>query len=213
LSDVTLLDYGMGNLRSVAKALERVGASVRVATAAGDLSEAGLLVVPGVGAFGEAVRRLRATELWDALTQHLIDGRPYLGICLGMQLLYEASEEHGEHEGFGRVPGRVVRLPDTVKVPQIGWNRVHLAPEADVDVRVAFEETFDGVAEGTHFYFDQSFYAPAGPHTVAVARYGVELTAVVADGPVWGVQFHPEKSQAAGLTVLANVLHALERVA
>jgi glutamine amidotransferase len=177
-----------------------------------ELREAGLVCVPGVGAFGEAVRRLRSTELWEALTQHLIDGRPYLGICLGMQLLYDSSEEYGQHEGFGRIPGRVVRLPDTVKVPQIGWNRVRRAPTADIDARVAYEAAFEGIPEGTHFYFDQSFYAPATPHTVAVARYGVELTAVVADGPVWGVQFHPEKSQVAGLGVLAHALGVLESV-
>jgi glutamine amidotransferase len=105
-----------------------------------------------------------------------------------------------------------VRLPDTVKVPQIGWNRVWRNPRADVDARVAYEAAFDGLKDGTHFYFDQSYYAPAGPHTVGVAHYDVELTAIVADGPTWGVQFHPEKSQAAGLHVLAHAIDALESV-
>jgi glutamine amidotransferase len=211
--DVTLLDYGMGNLRSVAKALEHVGARVRVTAEAGPASQATLLVVPGVGAFGEAVRVLRSGELWDVVTQHLIDGRPYLGICLGMQLLYDASDEHGTHEGFGRLSGRVVRLPETVKIPQIGWNRVWRAPDADVDARVAHAAAFEGIADGAHFYYDQSYYAPVGPHTVAVSQYGAPLTAVVADGPTWGVQFHPEKSQADGLTLLANALGALMSVA
>ncbi len=211
--DVTLVDYGMGNLRSVAKALEQVGARVRVSSDPRVVSQAGLLVVPGVGAFGEAVRRLRESDLWAAITQHLIDARPYLGICLGMQLLYDASEEHGEHDGFGRIAGRVVHLPDTVKTPQIGWNRVWRAPGADTDARVAHAAAFEGIEDGVYFYYDQSFYAPPGMHTIAVSRYGEEITAVVADGPTWGVQFHPEKSQAMGIALLANALNALEGVA
>ncbi len=198
-----VVDYGMGNLRSVTKALERVGARVEVSDDPAVVAAADALVLPGVGAFGEATRRLRQGGLWDAVAGHLASGRPFLGICLGMQLLYEESEEHGRHAGLGVFPGAVRRLPDgRVKVPHIGWNR--LAPAATPEARAFFA----GVPEGAYAYYDQSFYCPADGPVAATTEYGVTLAAAAARGRVWAAQFHPEKSQAVGLRLLANFVAA-----
>ena len=196
---IVVVDYGMGNLRSVAKALEHVGAAVSVSADPSAVAGARQLVLPGVGAFGEAVRRLREGGLWDAVVEHLASGRPFLGICLGMQLLYETSEEHGRHAGFGVFPGAVRRLPDDrVKVPHIGWNQV--APCETPEARAFFA----GVEPGAYVYYDQSFYCPADGPVAATTEYGVTLAAAAARGAVWAAQFHPEKSQAVGLRLLSN---------
>ena len=196
---IVVVDYGMGNLRSVAKALEHVGASVLVTADPQRVADAPSVVLPGVGAFGQATRRLRDRGLWAALAAYLATGRPFLGICLGMQLLYEESEEHGQGEGLGVFPGAVRRLPDDrVKVPHIGWNTVTptSTPEA--------QAWFAGVPAGSYVYYDQSYHCPPDGPVAALTTYGVPIAAAAARGAVWAAQFHPEKSQAVGLRLLSN---------
>jgi glutamine amidotransferase len=207
---VTLVDYGMGNLRSVARALEHVGATVEVSADPTVLARAACVALPGVGAFGEAARRLQDGGLWEPLRAYLAEDRPFLGICLGMQLLYEESDEHGRHAGLAVFPGAVRRLPDgLVKVPHIGWNRVHPRPAAEAPLAAVM---FGGIEPGTHFYYDQSYCCPDTPPACATTEYGVPLAAAAARGRVWACQFHPEKSQAAGLRLLANFLAATAAV-
>lgn len=174
---VVLLDYGAGNLRSVARALERAGAVVEVA----DEPRGDRLVVPGVGAFGEARRRL--APRWEALKAYAASGKPMLGICLGFQLLFEKSMEHGAHDGLGVFPGEVVALPATTTVPHMGWNR--LSGLGGVDV-----------------YFAHSYGVRATPDALATVEHGGWWTAAVQKGAVTGYQFHPEKSGDAGIALL-----------
>jgi glutamine amidotransferase len=200
---IGLVDYGMGNLRSVEKALERVGASVRRVARAGE--EAGLsgLVVPGQGAFRDAVSQLHQTGLWDVLLQWLKSNRPFLGICLGQQVLFEKSYEGGEHAGLGWFSGTVERLSGPgLKVPQIGWNQVHSVGHP----------MFGGVQGDGYFYFDHSFAVrPALRDVVAgETEYGAPFASAVAQGNCWGVQFHPEKSQKLGLRLLENFVRLAE---
>jgi glutamine amidotransferase len=194
---ITIVDYGMGNLRSVEKALLKVGAPARVSSRPEEVEAAERLVVPGVGAFGQAMERLRATGLDRAILAALERGAAYLGICLGMQMLFEESEEHGRHRGLGVLPGRVRRLPSTVKVPEVGWNQVRAA---------APDPLFEGIPDQRFFYFDQSFYCePADPaDLLAETEYGLCYASAVRRGRVRAVQFHPEKSQAHGLRLLQN---------
>ena len=200
---IAIVNYGMGNLASVRRAFEDIGAEVTIANHPAALYDVDRIILPGVGAFGEATRRLRASGLWDALGAYLASGRPFLGICLGMQLLYEESEEHGSHAGLGVFPGVVRRLPDgRVKVPHIGWNTI--APAATPEAR-AF---FSGVAGGAYVYYDQSYACPPEGPCAATTEYGVTIAAAAARGAVWAAQFHPEKSQAVGLRLLANFVAA-----
>ncbi|MFP4633217.1 MAG: imidazole glycerol phosphate synthase subunit HisH [Halobacteriales archaeon] len=203
--EISIVDYGLGNLRSVTRGLERAGASVSVTGESSEVGDAEALVLPGVGAFHEGMRGSR--DLHDALLKAADDGVPLLGICLGMQMLMSESMEGGEAEGLDLVEGRVVRFPSGVgKVPHMGWN--------DVDV-VSSHPVMDGV-DGEYFYFVHSFYAERGDGTVASAVYGgdvpVEFSAVVSndDGNVVGTQFHPEKSGEAGLKVLSNFVEYAE---
>ncbi|PTY00739.1 imidazole glycerol phosphate synthase subunit HisH [Verrucomicrobia bacterium LW23] len=198
---IGIIDYGMGNLRSVEKALQKVGAQTRFVRGVGDLADLSGILLPGVGAFGDAVRNLHATGTWEPLRQWAADNRPFLGICLGYQLLFDSSEEAApDVRGLGIFPGKVVRfMPEEagVKVPQIGWNNVRVAqPESAL-----FRET----ADGSYFYFVHSYYpVPADASVTALATEyaGVEFASAVGRGNVFGTQFHPEKSQAAGLTLL-----------
>ena len=186
-----IVDIGLSNIGSVRQALSRVGAQSMTARSAGDLEGAGAVILPGVGAFGDGMAALRDQGLVEPLRHHAAEGRPLLGICLGMQLLASSSEEHGRHEGLGVVPGRVVRLSPSdpaLPVPNIGWCDV-------ADVSDDGEEAY---------YFAHGYHlVPDDPADVAgVFHYGGPVTAIVRRGATTGVQFHPEKSQDAGLEML-----------
>lgn len=205
----TLIDYGSGNLRSVAKALERVGATVRLAAEPAALDDtAELLVLPGVGAFGDCVAQLHARRLWEPVAEWLRAERPFLGICLGYQLLFEASEESPGVAGFGLLGGRVRRFdPVRVKVPQIGWNEIlPTHPTAPL---------WEGLGPQPHMYFVHSFHPVPADSTVVAAEcdYGGRFAAAVSRPGLLAVQFHPEKSQQAGLGLLRNFLGTLAPVA
>jgi len=198
---VALIDYGIGNIRSVEKALRHLGAPVRITRDPDEIRRADRIVFPGVGAFGDGMEAVRRLGLEAPLREAIDAGTPFLGICLGMQLLFQVSEEMGEHQGLGIFPGRVVRFPDGMglKVPQIGWNQLH---------RQRPHPLLEGVPDGAYVYFVHSYYCrPADPSLVlATTDYGLEYASVVGRGHVFGLQFHPEKSQAVGLRILRNFL-------
>ena len=195
---LAILDYGMGNLRSVEKALERVGARAEITSDHGRVRAAGGVVLPGVGAFPEAMAAVRARGLDHLLRERVAAGVPTLGICLGMQLLFEWSAEHGGAEGIGLLDGRVERIPaDGLKLPQIGWNAVSWRRGSRL---------LDGLPEPCAFYHVHTF-APVpsrGDDILGAAVYGAEFVSAVDRDPVFGVQFHPEKSGAHGLRLLAG---------
>lgn len=195
---IGILDYGMGNLRSVQKAFERVGYGARLAETPRGVRESDLLVVPGVGAFDRAVDNLRARELWDPLVEHLRDGAPYLGICLGLQLLFETSEE-GDREGLGVYRGTIRRFRDVSPVPHMGWNDVEWTDRG----RVLSPPS----ERPSCFYFVHSYYPEPRDETLVAGRteYGGRFCSVLLDDRRIGVQFHPEKSQHAGLWLLEAV--------
>ncbi len=198
---VAIVDFGMGNLRSVANALEFVGVEVRLARRPQELADAAALVLPGVGAFGAGMEHIRGFGLLEPLLRLAgEEGRPLLGICLGMQLLADGSEEYGSHRGLGLIPGRVKRLAPAdpaCKVPHIGWN--------DLEV-VRPDPLFRGIAEMPDYYFVHSwhFVPEREADAAAYCDHGQRFVAAVASGPVTGVQFHPEKSQRDGIALLRN---------
>lgn len=198
--EVTLIDYGLGNLRSVEKALQHAGAGVRLASGPGDVEGAAKLVLPGVGAFGAGIAALKERGLREPVVAAAAAGVPLLGICLGMQLLFERSEEMGEHEGLGLLPGRVLRFQgEGIRVPHMGWNE--LEPQRE-------HPLLAGVPAGAHAYFVHSYFcqpAEAGD-LIASADYGGPFAAMAGRGNVAGLQFHPEKSQRTGLRILRNFL-------
>ena len=206
---IGVVDYGMGNLRSVSKALESLGFPTVVSGSPEALSRCAGIVLPGVGAFRDCMKNLGRQGLLPLLADVLGENRPFLGICLGLQVLFSESEEFGRHEGIGFFPGKVVRFPSglreappggeacALKVPHMGWNRVDVTMDHPV---------FRGIPSGSHFYFVHSYYVePEDPSIVACrTSYGVSFAAAVGKGNLMAVQFHPEKSQGAGLAVLSN---------
>jgi len=219
-SSLVIIDYGVGNLRSVHKALEAAGAPARVITSPEGLAGAAGIVLPGVGAFGDAVMNLRAAGFEAPLRDAIAAGQPLLGICVGMQMLFDESEEMGRHAGLGIMPGRVVRfrpshVPGTaqapgtssrlLKVPQIGWNQLR---HDQTDPLLA------GIPDGAYAYFVHSYYcAPADPRCiVATTDFGGPYASIVRRDNVWGIQCHPEKSQAVGLRILRNFVGAIGRL-
>ena len=196
---IAVIDYGVGNLFSLRRSLEFVGAEATVSGDAAVLRRADKLILPGVGAFGDAAAKLRATGLDQVVLEEAAAGKPLLGICLGMQLLFEESEEYGLHPGLGLLKGRVVamegRLPAGLPIPHIGWNGLRLVkPNCPL-----FRETKDGDC----VYFVHSFYAEGCEDSLAAtAEYGLDLTATVWKDNVYGCQFHPEKSGPVGLRML-----------
>ncbi len=199
---LAVIDYGAGNLRSVLHALRHLGArDMHVVQDPQPLQRADKIILPGVGAFGACMAQMRAQGLDQALKAALADGIPYLGICVGMQMLYEAGEEMGEHEGLGLLGGRVIRFPhfSDRKVPHMGWNQLNIKQDSAL---------LNGLAHASYTYFVHSYYcAPSDPQTVvASVDYGLEFAAMVQKDNIYGVQFHPEKSQRAGLKILSNFL-------
>ncbi|MHB1684086.1 MAG: imidazole glycerol phosphate synthase subunit HisH [Bacilli bacterium] len=194
---IAIVDYGVGNLRSVQKAFESVGFAAVITSDPALVASATGVVLPGVGAFGDAMVNLRRLELLAPLRAYAKGGGPLLGICLGMQLLFSVSEEHGEHIGLGFIPGRVKRMRGDFKIPHVGWNQ--LSPLLD-------HPLLAGVERGAYAYFVHSFYvAPVDASVIAASTsYHQEIPAVVADGHIFGMQFHPEKSSQTGLTMLRN---------
>ena len=202
-----IVDYGMGNLRSVQKAFERIGEDAQISSDPQQVAEANRIVLPGVGAFRDAVNALHEHQLVDVLQDHIAADRPFLGICLGLQMLFEESLEDGVHKGLGIIPGKVRRfeLSSEYKIPHLGWNQLQL-PAA------ARHSLFDGIDSGRWFYFVHSYHCdPTDDHwTAATTDYGYPFVSAVARGNVMATQFHPEKSQASGMQILRNFLTATE---
>jgi glutamine amidotransferase len=195
---IALIDYGIGNLRSVEKALAAVRADVRLTDDAEKILAAEKVVLPGVGAFGDGMAGLRKRGLINVLSTIVARETPLLGICVGMQLLFETSSELGEHAGLGLLPGSVRRFPDIgLKIPQTGWNQLHTEQASPLLQRLP---------PGSYAYFNHSYYCDAGTaaDVLASTQYGVRYASVVGRGRLYGVQFHPEKSQSVGLTMLKN---------
>lgn len=195
---IAIVDYGVGNLFSLRSSLQMIGADATVTGNAADLRAADKLILPGVGAFGDAIDKLRQTGLDRVLCEQAACGKPILGICLGMQLLFEKSYEYGEHTGLGLLKGEIVgmegRIPAGLKVPHIGWNGLHLVGSSPLCA---------GLREGDCVYFVHSYYAVNCEESLlATSEYGIPLTAMVQKNNVMGCQFHPEKSGAVGLSIL-----------
>jgi len=191
---IAIIDYGMGNLHSVSKAVERLGCEARVTSDPREILAADGAILPGVGAFGDAMANLRETGLVDTMKEYAASGKPFLGICLGMQLLFTESEEHGTHRGLDLLPGRVVRFQGDYKVPHMGWNELTFKQESPL---------FEGVEPG-HVYFVHSYHALPERESdlLAVTDYYQPVTAIVGRGSVYGMQFHPEKSGELGMALL-----------
>ena len=194
---ITIVDYQMGNLRSVQKAIERVGGQAKISSDPLEIASAEKLILPGVGAFGDAMAEIHRRNLAAPIVDFIRSNRPFLGICLGLQLLFERGFENGEHEGLGVLKGDVVRfdLPSSYKVPHMGWNTVTKLADAPI---------LADTPENSHFYFVHSYYVrPADPSIIALeCDYGGNFCAMVRQDNLFATQFHPEKSQTNGLQVL-----------
>ena len=200
---IAIIDYGVGNLFSLKSSLAAIGEEAVVTASPAVIASADRLILPGVGAFGDAAEKLRKTGLDKVVKQEAAGGKPLLGICLGMQLLFEKSDEFGEHDGLGLIRGRVRPIADVIppglKIPHIGWNALHLVRQSPL---------FRYIKEGDCVYFVHSFYAADCAGSVsATTEYGAPLTAAVEKGNVFGTQFHPEKSGGVGLNILKAFLH------
>lgn len=193
---IAIVDYGMGNLRSVQKAFEYLGYDAAITDQGKALENASHIVLPGVGAFRDAIAALKAKDLDGMIKKEVAEGKPFLGICLGMQMLFDRSLEDGEYEGLGLIGGEVVRFDTDLKIPHIGWNTLYY------NKRTAL---FDGI-EDNFFYFVHSYHAAkvANEDVETTCVYGYEFVASVNRDNIWGVQFHPEKSGDTGLKVLKN---------
>ncbi len=207
---IAIIDYGMGNLRSVEKGFLKVGADVRVTSRAQDLNDADGVVLPGVGAFKDCMQELNNLDLTDAVVENIKKGKPYLGICLGLQVLFSESVEFGTCSGLDIFRGRVVKFEfgirgrgiqdselSNLKIPQMGWNQLNIKNDGPL---------FMGIPDKSYFYFVHSFYVAPEDSTIIAATtdYGVEFTSAVCRDNVYAVQFHPEKSQTLGLQLLKN---------
>jgi glutamine amidotransferase len=196
---IKIVDYGMGNLRSVQKAFERLGVEATICSTPDELANAEKMVLPGVGAFRDAIAELKKQSMVDAVRAHIAAERPFLGICLGLQLLFDTSYEDGEWPGLGIIPGKVVRFEDQpgLKIPHMGWNRLQVANRPRL---------LQGIPDDAHFYFVHSYFVVPNEESVIAARteHGWRFVSMIARGNLFATQFHPEKSQRVGLKLLEN---------
>jgi glutamine amidotransferase len=196
---LVIVDYGAGNLRSVARAVAHAGGEPLISSSGRDLAQADALIVPGVGAAADTMRNLKRHGLVEPIREYIASGRPFLGVCMGQQALFDVSEEGGEHPCLGVLPGRVVRLPSGPKVPHMGWNRVRIVKPHPI---------FDDIADGSFFYFVHSYYPRPDDPDIVIGEtdYGVTFPSVVSRDSVVATQFHPEKSGVTGLRMYRNFL-------
>ena len=196
---VVIVDFGAGNLHSVSRAVVNAGTRPLVTSNPSYLDDAEAVIVPGVGAAADTMSNLRASGFVEPIRDYIASGRPFLGVCMGQQALFEVSEEGGEHQCLGILPGRVVRFSNGLKVPHMGWNQVRIVKQHPI---------FEGVDDGSYFYFVHSYYPqPADPDVViGETEYGVTFASVIARDNIVATQFHPEKSGEAGLRMYANFL-------
>jgi len=201
MSSIVIIDYGMGNLRSVQKAFEHIGEDAHISSDVSEIAAAERLVLPGVGAFRDAIAALRRADLTGVICDHIAADRPFLGICLGLQMLLDVSLEDGEHEGLGIIPGNVQRfdLPSEYKIPHMGWNQLNCSPQPQNGL-------LQGLGPEPWFYFVHSYHVvPTDRSWVAATTdYGGPFVSVVARSNVMATQFHPEKSQSCGMQLLKN---------
>jgi imidazole glycerol phosphate synthase glutamine amidotransferase subunit len=196
---IALLDYGAGNVGSVLKAVRYLGYEAQPLQRPEELAAAQKIIFPGQGHFGTMMKALVDHQMSETLRQTLAAGKPFLGICLGLQALYEGSDEATEAAGLGLFPGRVQRFQEVFKVPHVGWSQLEIRRH---------DGLFNGVADGSFVYFCHSYYAPVTRETVAVTEYGNNFAAAAEFDHVWAVQFHPEKSGEVGLRILRNFLES-----
>jgi glutamine amidotransferase len=203
MTDTIIIDYGMGNLRSVQKAFERIGESARISSDVSEIAQAERLVLPGVGAFRDAIAAIRRADLTNVIRDHILEDRPFLGICLGLQMLFDVSFEDGQHEGLGVIPGVVQRfqLPPEFKIPHMGWNQLDVTYQPNHGL-------LQNLGSAPWFYFVHSYHVVPSDRSWIAAEtdYGVPFVSAVARGNVMATQFHPEKSQANGMALLKNFL-------
>ncbi len=194
---IAIVDYNVGNLHNLKNALDFQGLPNAIVREPEPLAGFDHIILPGVGAFKPAMDRLRQAEMEVAVRERVAAGVLFLGVCVGMQLLFDCSEEDGQHEGLGLIEGRIVRFAHDLKIPQIGWNQVAFQRE---------DPLLAGIPDGSHFYFVHSYHAVLDDsrNALGLTEYGEPFPAIVARGNVWGVQFHPEKSQNPGLRMLKN---------
>ena len=196
---IAIIDYGIGNLFSLKSSFARIGEEAVVTSDRDVIKNSDRIILPGVGAFEDAAQKLKDSGLDKVVLEETKNGKPLMGICLGMQLLFEKSFEYGEHEGLGLIKGDVVamsgKLPEQLKIPHMGWNKLHFVGNKDT--------VFKYLDEGDSVYFVHSFYGTGCEDSlIATTEYGIDITAAVRHGNVWGCQFHPEKSGNAGLSIL-----------
>ena len=201
---IGIIDYGMGNLRSVEKALQSLGADCAILSRPPAAPSYRGVILPGVGAFTDAMANLRRNGWVEWIRETVESGLPFLGICLGLQLLFSRSEEGSGGEGLGLIPGKVVRFPPSVGIiPHMGWNQLQIVSPTPL---------LSGIREGSYVYFVHSYHAvPDDPAIIAATTdYGIDFVSAVASGNIYGLQFHPEKSQAVGLKILTNFLEVVK---
>lgn len=199
---IAIIDYGVGNLFSLKSSFAAIGETAVVTSNPDEIRSAQRVVLPGVGAFGDAARKLRESGLWDFVIEQALSGKPLLGVCVGMQLLFDKSLEFGEHEGLGLIPGEIRPIREVIgegfKIPQIGWNKLIFRENSPI---------FKYIEDGSHVYFVHSYRAFCEDYIIAETEYGASLTAAVCRDNIYGLQFHPEKSGDVGLNILRGFLN------